>query len=77
MAELLEEARALADRGERMRLYHEIDRLLVSERTAMLPISYGRSMLVRRSWVDGVWANALSKAHLDQAVVSRPGSGPR
>jgi ABC-type transport system substrate-binding protein/class 3 adenylate cyclase len=75
IAELLEEARSLTDQGERMRLYHRLDRMLVAERVGMLPISYGRSLLARRTWVDGLWANPLSKANFDEAVVSR--SAPR
>lgn len=73
LMEALDEARGLTDRAERMRRYQELDRLIVGERTLLLPISYGRSMLVHRTWVDGVWANALSKAHLDGAIVTRPG----
>jgi ABC-type transport system substrate-binding protein/class 3 adenylate cyclase len=71
LEELLEQARSLHDQGERLRLYHEIDRLWISEHAAMLPISYGRSMLVRRPWIEGLWANSLSKAHLDEVVVGR------
>ena len=73
LTEALDEARGLTDPAGRMRLYQEVDRLLASERALMLPISYGRSMLVHRTWVEGVWANALSKAHLDCAIVNRPG----
>lgn len=73
LGELLDEARALTEPAERMRLYEAIDRLIVSERALMVPVSYGRSMLVHRTWVSGVWANALSKAHLARAIVSRPG----
>jgi ABC-type transport system substrate-binding protein/class 3 adenylate cyclase len=71
LEELLEQARSLHDQGERLRLYHEMDRLWVSEHAAMLPISYGRSMLVRRPWIEGLWANALSRAHLDEVAVRR------
>jgi ABC-type oligopeptide transport system substrate-binding subunit len=70
--ELVIEARALGNQPERMRLYHEIDRLWVNERAAILPIAYNRSVAVHRPWIDGFWANPLSKASLDQVVV-----GPR
>ncbi|MEO8290524.1 MAG: ABC transporter substrate-binding protein [Gaiellaceae bacterium] len=73
--ELLEDARSLRNQGERFRLYHEIDRLWVSERAAMLPVAYGRTMLLRRPWVEGVWGNALSKSHLDDVMVVREPSG--
>jgi len=67
--ELLIQARSLGNQPERMRLYHEIDRLWVSEHAAILPIAYGRSVAVHRPWIDGFWANPLSKASLDQVVV--------
>jgi hypothetical protein len=51
-----------------MRLYHEIDRLFVAERAAILPLSYGRSMLVRRPWVENLWANPMSGIQLDQVI---------
>jgi ABC-type transport system substrate-binding protein len=67
--ELLERARSLRDQGERMRLYHEIDHLWVGEHAAILPIAYPRSILLRRPWVEGLWASPLSRAHLDTVVV--------
>jgi ABC-type transport system substrate-binding protein len=72
--ELLTRARSLRDQGERMRLYHEVDRLWVAEHAAILPLFYGRTMLVRRPWVDGLWANPLTKLQLDQVVVRRDGA---
>ena len=69
--ELLERARVATDQDERMRLYHDIDRLWVAERTALLPLAYPRVMLLRRPWVDGLSANPLSRALLDQVVVRR------
>jgi ABC-type transport system substrate-binding protein/class 3 adenylate cyclase len=68
--ELIVEARALGNQPERMRLYHEIDHLWVNEHAAVLPIAYGRSVAVRRPWIEGFWANPLSKASLDQVVVN-------
>jgi ABC-type transport system substrate-binding protein/class 3 adenylate cyclase len=68
--ELLIEARSLGNQPERMRLYHEVDRLWVNEHAAILPISYGRSVAARRPWIEGFWANPLSKASLDQVVVN-------
>jgi ABC-type transport system substrate-binding protein/class 3 adenylate cyclase len=69
--ELLTRARSLRDQGERMRLYHEVDRLWISEHAAVLPLFYGRTMLVRRPWIEGLWANPLVKVQLDQVVVNR------
>ncbi len=67
--ELLERARSLRDQGERLRLYHEVDRRWVGEQAAILPIAYPRSVLLRRPWVEGLWASPLSRAHLDTVVV--------
>jgi hypothetical protein len=69
--ELLAEARSLGNQAERLRLYHEIDRLWVAEHAGILPLSYGRAMLLRRPWVEGLWASPLSRAHLDEVVVRR------
>ena len=66
---LLERGRSLRDQGERMRIYHEIDHLWVGERAAILPVAYPRSVLLRRPWVEGLWASPLSRAHLDTVVV--------
>jgi ABC-type transport system substrate-binding protein len=71
--ELLERGRSLGNQDERMRIYHELDRLWVAEHAAILPLSYGRSIAVRRPWIEGYWANPLSKASIDQVVV-RPRS---
>jgi ABC-type transport system substrate-binding protein/class 3 adenylate cyclase len=72
--EILARARSVADQGERMRLYHELDRLWVQEHVAIVPLSYGRAMVVRRPWVHGAWVNPLQRAHLDQVVVDRQGA---
>jgi ABC-type oligopeptide transport system substrate-binding subunit len=68
---LLDEARASRDRDERLRLYSEVDRRLVADQVLLLPISYSRATVLRRPWVQGVWANALTPLRLDQAVVER------
>ena len=71
IAELLEQAQSLQDQGERMRLYHEVDRLWVAEHAAVLPIAYPRALLLWRPWVEQLWANPLSRAHLDEVVFNR------
>src|SRR5215211_3135364 len=73
--ELLERARSITDQAERMRIYHEVDQLWVNEHAAILPVAYGRAMVVRRPWVKGVWINPLQRGHLDQVVVDRHGDG--
>ncbi len=68
---LLERARASRDRDERLRLYAELDRRLVADEATMVPVAYSRAAILRRPWVHGVWANALTPLHLDGAVVER------
>jgi ABC-type transport system substrate-binding protein/class 3 adenylate cyclase len=69
--DLLERARCSQVQSERMRLFHELDRLWVGERAAVVPLLYSRSKLLRRPWVEGAWANAQWGVALDNAVVSR------
>jgi oligopeptide transport system substrate-binding protein len=71
LEELLGEARSLKDQGERLRIYHEVDRLWVSEHAAILPLSYSRAMIARRPWIEGLGATPLSQARLDAVVVRR------
>ena len=59
--ELLDRARALQDQPERMRLYHEFDRVWVRERAALIPVAYGRAVLLHRPWVEGVSMNRLGR----------------
>ncbi|MGZ4388977.1 MAG: hypothetical protein ACXVZL_06320, partial [Gaiellaceae bacterium] len=68
---VVEQARAVHDQGERMRLYHDLDRLFVGELVAMVPLVYMRHLLVRRPWVERLWENPLSRAAYDTAVVRR------
>jgi len=67
----LDEARACHDRDERLGLYSGVDRRLVVDEVLLVPISYSRATILRRPWVHGVWANALTPLRLDQAVVER------
>lgn len=69
---LLEQARSALDQDERMRLYRELERLWIAERAAIIPVGYPREAVVRRPWVEGLWATPLSKGPLDEVVVRRP-----
>jgi ABC-type transport system substrate-binding protein len=75
--DLLARARSLQDQPERMRLYHEFDRIWVRERAALIPLAYGRAMQLHRPWVQGVSISPLGRASYDLALVSRPDSAPR
>lgn len=68
--DVLQRAQAATDQDERMRLYHELDRLWVGERVALLPLVYLRRLQLRRPWVTRVVENPLSRAGLDTAIVS-------
>jgi ABC-type transport system substrate-binding protein/class 3 adenylate cyclase len=72
---LLDQARSLQNQGERMKLYHDLDRLWVHEHAAILPLFYGRTMIVRRPWIEGIWTTPLTRLQLDEAVV-RPHEPP-
>ncbi len=51
--ELIERARQeRSDRG-RLELFHEADRMVVTERVACIPLVYGRSMAIVKPWVAG------------------------
>jgi ABC-type transport system substrate-binding protein len=71
--ELLARGRTVRDQAERMRVYHEVDQLWVGKHAAILPIGYPRSILLRRPWIEGLWASPLSRAHLDTVVVAERG----
>jgi ABC-type transport system substrate-binding protein len=70
---LLGQARARTDQDERMRLFREVDRLLVAERCAVLPTKYSAVVLLRRPWVHGLRSTPLlgPSTPLDQVVVRR------
>ncbi len=68
---ILGRARASHDQDERLRLYREVDRLLVAEWVAVVPLAYLRTTLLHRSWVHGLWANSLTSFRLDGVMVDR------
>ncbi len=71
LVELLNRARASRDQGERLRIYGEVDRLLVSEWVTVIPVAYARTALLHRPWVHGLWANALTPFRLDGVRIDR------
>ena len=70
LTQLLADASASRDRDARLALFAEVDRRLVSE-ALMVPLSYARSVLLKRPWVHGIWSNALTSLRFDQATVDR------
>ena len=71
LVELLDRARASRDQDERLRIYGEVDRLLVAEWVTVIPLAYSRTALLHRPWVHGLWANALTSLRLDGVTVDR------
>jgi ABC-type transport system substrate-binding protein/class 3 adenylate cyclase len=73
ITDLLERGASSRDQDERLRLYREVDRLLVAERTALAPLTYGRAAILRRPWVEG--AGAVPMLYLldtaDRLVIRR------
>ncbi len=69
LGELLASARASRDREQRLQLYREVDRRLVTQ-ALMVPVHYGRSVLLQRPGTEGIWANALTRLRFDQATVA-------
>jgi ABC-type oligopeptide transport system substrate-binding subunit/class 3 adenylate cyclase len=53
--ELIERARQERSDRERLELFHEADRMAVTERIAVIPLVYGRSMAFVKPWVHGWW----------------------
>jgi ABC-type transport system substrate-binding protein len=72
---LFEAARASRDRDERLRAFHELERLWAGERAAVVAVSYSRSLLLRRPWLHGLSANPVSGLHLEEAMLERPEAG--
>jgi ABC-type transport system substrate-binding protein len=73
MVGLIARARSTRDEDERLRLYRELDRLVVAEHAALVPIAYSHTLLLHRPWVEGVLESPLVYllSTADQAVVRR------
>jgi ABC-type transport system substrate-binding protein len=61
--ELIERARQERSDRERLRLYHEADRMAVADRVAVIPILYVRSMAFVKPWIEGWWEFGKSSAN--------------
>jgi len=69
---LLALARSTRSRDERIELYRDIDRRLVSESVEVVPTGYDAWSLARRTWLDGLWATPTQLGSLEEVVVRRP-----
>ncbi len=68
---LVEQAQAATDQRRRMALYHEADRLLVTEEAAFIPIVYGRSPQLVQSHVQGWWSNIFGSVRIADVTIER------
>ena len=73
--ELVERARQERSDSNRLRLYHEADRMAVAEQVAVIPLVYGRSMAFVQPWVRGWWEFGKSSPNFADLVVDP--SSPR
>jgi ABC-type transport system substrate-binding protein/class 3 adenylate cyclase len=53
--DLIERARQERADRSRLELFHEADRMAVTDRVALIPLAYGRSMAFVKPWVKGWW----------------------
>ena len=67
--DLLARARSCRDRDERLELYSTVDRLIVTDRALLAPISYKRAVVFRRPWVHNLWASPLMPALVSEAMI--------
>ena len=67
--ELIERARQERSDRERLRLFHDADRMAVAERIAAIPLVYGRSMAFVKPWIRGWWEFGKSAESFADLVV--------
>ncbi len=66
---LVEEAQSSTDHRYRMKLYHEADRLVVTEEAAVIPTLYFRPILLVRPYVKGWWQSAVAMSRFSEVVL--------
>ena len=66
--DLLEKARRLTNQGERMKLYHQADQILV-EKAAIMPVTYARFHLLVKPWVRNLAKSSLDFWTCKDAVI--------
>jgi oligopeptide transport system substrate-binding protein len=72
LSRLLEQARSLRARDERLELYREVDRRLVAETVRVVPTMYDSWFVIHRPHVEGIWTHAMGIGPLDEVIVRRP-----
>jgi ABC-type oligopeptide transport system substrate-binding subunit len=73
--ELIERARReRIDRG-RLERFHEADRMAIVDMVALIPLFYGRSLVLAKPWVKGWWEFGKSCSSFADLVVESSGRG--
>ncbi len=73
--DLIERARQERIDPARLELFHQADRMAVTDRVAVIPLVYGRSLAIVKPWVKGWWEFGKSSSSFADLVVE--GSSPR
>jgi ABC-type oligopeptide transport system substrate-binding subunit len=66
--ELVERARSSTDQEERMRLYAELERLLVEE-VPLLPLTYNRGHMLLKPWVRRYPVNVRNQQYWKEVIL--------
>jgi ABC-type transport system substrate-binding protein/class 3 adenylate cyclase len=66
---LVERARSLRSRDERLALYREADRWLVADQVLVAPTTYESESLAYRPWIEGPWTSPMTISPLNDLVV--------
>jgi oligopeptide transport system substrate-binding protein len=67
--ELIERARREGDGRARLELFHQADRMAVTDQVALVPIYYTRGLAYVQPWVEGWWEFGKSCASLADLIV--------
>jgi ABC-type transport system substrate-binding protein/class 3 adenylate cyclase len=68
---LLERAVAADDRGERLGLIQELERVWISEHVALVPLGYHHTNWLRRPWIHGFWTTPLLAGRIADIEIRR------
>jgi ABC-type oligopeptide transport system substrate-binding subunit len=68
--ELIDRARAQTTGTSRLELFHQIDRMAVVDRIAVIPLCYGRNVAYLREGIAGWWEFGKSSAGFADLLLS-------
>jgi len=66
---VFERARSLTQHDERLKLYQQVDRMLVSELAVLVPLAYPRSTYLVRPWVHAIEITPITLGQFDRVVI--------